>query len=249
MAMSVSMSIACVVLGVVGHPLVGHLGHVPGVVVRVVLHVLGPPVRQHHAVRALHIARPVRPLPGVEVGAVVSVLDPVLVGVGVGHLLVVGRRGVVHWLSVHHGGVVASMATVAPKPSTKASTKASTNSSTKSYTRSSTKPSTKPSTKSSTKPSTMSMTTMTVVRSRLSSQEEGREGKEELKIDSLDWGRCWTHAVVDDSCTFMMCGGCTCDCGVRASPYIAGSRPGTRGLNALSGRNQGCSRLLGGGGP
>ena len=50
MSMSVSMSVAAVVLGVVGHALVGHLCHVPGVVVRVVLHVLGPPVGQHHAV-------------------------------------------------------------------------------------------------------------------------------------------------------------------------------------------------------
>ena len=94
---------------IVSLALVAHVGHVSAVVVGVVLDVLGPAVGQQDGVGSLHVAAAVSMLAVVEVGAVVVVVDTVLVAVRLGLLLIHGAmvrgRGV-----VGGGGVVSSKA-------------------------------------------------------------------------------------------------------------------------------------------
>ena len=94
---------------IVSLALVAHVGHVSAVVVGVVLDVLGPAVGQQDGVGSLHVAAAVSMLAVVEVGAVVVVVDTVLVAVRLRLLLiyggVVGLGGM-----VGDGGVVSSEA-------------------------------------------------------------------------------------------------------------------------------------------
>ena len=68
-----------------------HISHIAVVVVGMVADMLGPAIGQHHRVGALHVTRGVRRLPSVEVSSGVVVMDPVLVAVGLGLLLLIGR--------------------------------------------------------------------------------------------------------------------------------------------------------------
>ena len=76
-----------------GSSLIGDISDVASMVISMILDMLDTTIRKQNTVAALHITMTISSLASVKVTSAVVVMDPVLVGVGVGGLLV--DRGVV----------------------------------------------------------------------------------------------------------------------------------------------------------